>query len=248
MTFRAAPLPGVLILTTTPPLYSPTLLLASHIRHPLKEHFTALVAEQWLAHLVRHSIEATPSLSEPVVYLKGVPAFSSRSGEEGDGDSDSSDDEQDERSLSDHADDDGNIWRGTSDSGAGRNHASSSRQQPSLPSERGTLVANLSIGQVTYLAPVPEGTDASLSLSFLHQLHTVLLRYFPSNTDGLQTRIASDLAPVPAATLAANFDLLYQLLQEMLDDGRPLTTDYNSIKGIVRGRAWWDEIMQRMKR
>lgn len=32
----------------------------------------------------------------------------------------------------------------------------------------------------------------------------------------------------------------------MLDEGRPLTTDYNSLKAIVRGKAWWEDILTRM--
>lgn len=88
-----------------------------------------------------------------------------------------------------------------------------------------------------------------LPLSFLHHLHSVLSSYFPA-TSSSNTLAASPNAPVPipASVLTSNFDLLYQVLQEMLDDGRPLTTEYNSIKGVVRGRAWWEDLIGRMSR
>lgn len=91
--------------------------------------------------------------------------------------------------------------------------------------------------------------DPLLPLSFLHHLHSVLLMYFPTaSTSTTLSASPNSPTPIPASVLATNFDLVYQLLQEMLDDGRPLTVEYNSLKGIVRGRAWWEDIMARMGR
>jgi hypothetical protein len=160
---RAAPLPGVVILTTTPPLHLPTLLLASHIKHPLKESYPALITEQWAAHLAHHGIEAAASSAEPVIWLKGVPSFSRASQaeddasdtDEEDSQDDEDDDSDDDEPGEDQEDADGNVWRGLK-----KDMASEKRAKTMMPANaRGTAIANLTIGQVTYLAPIPSGSE-----------------------------------------------------------------------------------------
>lgn len=257
---QLAPLPGVLILTTAPPLYIPTLLLSSHIRHPLRETYPRLLAEQWVSHLTQRGIETSAESSEPVVWLKSVPAFSTGGVDDSEGDDDArskpSSSSSEDGESPDELDSDGNVWRGMRHVRSARNGESDETVSPPLSSlDKGTSVANLTIGQVTYLAPVPDGTNPLLPLAFLHHLHAVLLQYFPdagaasastSSAAAASIPAPNTPTPIPASTLASNFDLLYQVLQEMLDEGRPLTMDYNSLKGIVRGKAWWEEILSRM--
>ncbi|CAO1619300.1 unnamed protein product [Parajaminaea phylloscopi] len=254
---QAAPLPGVIILATTPPLFLPSLLLSSHIRHPLKDVYPKLVAEQWSGHLARLGIEADAAAADPIVWLEGLPELTIGNLTSGhhESDDDSTDTRSDDSSAgdlggsedgvssvlpSDDEDRDGNVWRG-----AKRVPRTMKHKRRSPP--EGSVFANLTIGQVTYLAPVPSGGNPLLSLSFLSHLHAVLSEYFRVSTTSQQT-MASTSSPVsiPAAVLSANFDVIYQILQEMLDDGRPLTTELSSIKGVVRGKAWWEDIMGRM--
>lgn len=267
------PLPGVLILTTTPPLYLPTLLLSTKIRHPLGETFPKLITEQWINHLTSLGIEADAGRADPVVHLASVPSFPPFSGgrgeeaEEGEGSDSGQDDASSE--FEEHEDDEGNVWRGAIASTHDRGLSTRNGPTP----DGGSLVANVTFGQVTYLAPVPDGgeflrtlvqlttlqrhsdtaffaANSLLSLAFLHHFHSVISLYFPSSSAHAASASLSpgSLPNIPASVLSSNFDLLYQVLQEMIDDGRPLTTEYNSIKGIVRGRAWWDDIMTKMSR
>ncbi|CAO1630040.1 unnamed protein product [Sympodiomycopsis kandeliae] len=265
---QVAPIPGVLILTTAPPLYIPTLLLASHIRHPLKETYPRLLAEQWVSHLSQQGIESKPALSEPVIWLKGVPSFPQSLGDDDDPEEDAGSEESDTQNGRDSVspdgqDSDGNVWRGLKEQDRRQEEAVlAAAKDPATSLDQGTSVANLTVGQVTYLAPVPSGTSPLLSLALLHHLHSVLLQYFPGsssatsiaqtltnssgNNNAAATPFPSNPTAIPGSTLASNFDLVYQVLQEMLDDGRPLTTEYNSLKGIVRGQAWWEELLGRM--
>lgn len=160
---QLAPLPGVLVLTTAPPLYIPTLLLSSHIRHPLKETYPRLLTEQWLAYLSSRGCETSAHLCEPVVWLKGVPPFPTISQLEQDSDQqdDPRDDDASDHSLAsspDQRDEDGNVWRGM-------RHTARRPQNDSAPGigpsdlDQGTSIANLTIGQVTYLAPIPPGSE-----------------------------------------------------------------------------------------
>lgn len=246
----AAPLPGVLVLTTTPPLHCPSLLLSSHIRHPLKQQYPQLVATQWSSYLAKKGLQPCPQRADPVVWLKDLPSFPPQDFYDDEGDTDVSDGQSNDGTGEDDDDDDsedkedheGNIWRGST---AKHHRGSSSRSDEATT---GTAIANLTVGQVTYLAPIPQGGNPLLSLAFLHHLHTVIAQYFPSTASSSSTSTIQSLPSVPASILASNFDVIYQILQEMLDDGRPLTTEYNSIKGIVRGKAWWEDITSKMAR
>lgn len=250
----AAPLPGVLILTTTPPLHIPSLLLSSHIRHPLKQQYPQLVASQWSAYLAKRSLQPSPQRADPVVWLKDLPCFPPQgSYDDEDTETDVSEDSHgDDEGSSDQGsddaeDDEGNIWRGSSTKP--NRIGGSPAARANNDDDKGTALANLTVGQVTYLAPIPPGGNPLLSLSFLHHLHTVIAQYFPNAAASTSVISTSQSLPsIPASTLTANFDVLYQILQEMLDDGRPLTTEYNSIKEIVRGKQWWEEITSKMAR
>lgn len=154
---RAAPLPGVLIFTTTPPLYLPTLLLSSHIRHPLKESYPSLLAEHWANHLAQHGIDATPALSDPIVWLKSVPSFPNQQDDDTDAEGSDGDGDAADESEEDEFDQDGNVWRGVRRSEAAAGNGVSHRAPTSV--NEGQVVANVTIGQVTYLAPVPPGSE-----------------------------------------------------------------------------------------
>lgn len=153
---RAAPLPGVLILTTTPPLYLPSLLLASHIRHPLKESYPSLLAEQWAAHLASHGIETAASSAEPTVWLKGVPSIKPLEQDDEEEATSQHAEDSEEEADDDHEDEDGNVWRGLNNNGKVTAQSISQKDSSIDP---GTAVANLTVGQVTYLAPVPPGSE-----------------------------------------------------------------------------------------
>jgi AP-3 complex subunit mu len=72
-----------------------------------------------------------------------------------------------------------------------------------------------------------------LPLSFLHTLVSVLKLYLGD--------------PLTEESIRENFDVVYQLLEEMLDEtGQPLNTEYNALRDIVREPSWMQNLMGKM--
>lgn len=72
--------------------------------------------------------------------------------------------------------------------------------------------------------------DPLLPLSFLHSLISNLELYLGS--------------PLTEDAIRENFDVVYQLLEEMLDEsGQPLNTEYNTLRELVREPTWLDGIV-----
>ncbi|KAF9116199.1 AP-3 complex subunit mu-2 [Mortierella sp. AM989] len=71
---------------------------------------------------------------------------------------------------------------------------------------------------LTYLSPVTQEVDPIMVFEFLHRFSDIMLEYF---------------GQVSETMIKENFVTVYQLLEEMMDDGFPLTTEPNALKEIV---------------
>jgi AP-3 complex subunit mu len=75
--------------------------------------------------------------------------------------------------------------------------------------------------------------DPLLPLSFLNNLLSNMELYLGS--------------PLTEEAIRDNFDIVYQLMEEMLDEsGHPLNTEYNSLRDIVREPSWVNNVMGKM--
>ncbi|EJT97707.1 adaptor complex subunit medium chain 3 [Dacryopinax primogenitus] len=73
-------------------------------------------------------------------------------------------------------------------------------------------------GDLRFLCPVNEDLDPLFVFSFLNTFLSILRDY---------------IGDISASRVRDNFDLVYQLLEEMLDSGHPLTTEPNALRDIV---------------
>lgn len=73
---------------------------------------------------------------------------------------------------------------------------------------------------LTYLAACPGEIAPLLVIEFLHKLANVFVDYFGS--------------PADESAIKENFSTVYQLLEEMLDYGWPLTTEPNALMAMIR--------------
>mmetsp|Transcript_23232 Transcript_23232/g.30086 ORF Transcript_23232/g.30086 Transcript_23232/m.30086 type:complete len:442 (-) Transcript_23232:118-1443(-) len=74
-------------------------------------------------------------------------------------------------------------------------------------------------GEVFFLAPLTRETPPILVIELLHRIADTFCDYFGGNCD--------------ETSLKDNFSLVYQLLEEMLDYGLPLTTEPNALKAMI---------------
>ena len=83
---------------------------------------------------------------------------------------------------------------------------------------------------VTYLAVCPAEVSPLLILEFLHRVHNIFLDYFGS--------------PADESAIKDNFSTVYQLLEEMVDYGWPLTTEPNALKAMIRPATVMSKLLQ----
>jgi AP-3 complex subunit mu len=88
-------------------------------------------------------------------------------------------------------------------------------------SDQGTLyLISILRDGLSYLAVCPAEVSPLLVLEFLHRVHNIFTEYFGS--------------PADESAIKENFSTVYQLLEEMVDYGWPLTTEPNALKAMVR--------------
>jgi len=73
---------------------------------------------------------------------------------------------------------------------------------------------------LSYLAAVPAEVSPLMIIEFLHRVADIFVDYFGS--------------PADESAVKENFSTVYQLLEEMVDYGWPLTTEPNSLKAMIR--------------
>jgi AP-3 complex subunit mu len=73
---------------------------------------------------------------------------------------------------------------------------------------------------LSYLAVLPAEVSPLMILEFLHRIADIFVDYFGS--------------PADESAIKDNFSTVYQLLEEMVDYGWPLTTEPNALKAMIR--------------
>ncbi|KAG0227800.1 AP-3 complex subunit mu-1 [Actinomortierella wolfii] len=89
---------------------------------------------------------------------------------------------------------------------------------PILSAPRYQLL-NVYRDNLTYLCPVSKEVDPMMVFEFVHRIPDLMQEYFGGQ--------------VSETVIKENFVTVYQLLEEMMDDGFPLTTEPNALKEIV---------------
>lgn len=98
-------------------------------------------------------------------------------------------------------------------------------------SDQGTLylISCLRDG-LSYLAVCPAEVSPLLILEFLHRVADIFVEYFGS--------------PADESAVKDNFSTVYQLLEEMVDYGWPLTTEPNALKAMIRPPTVMSKLLQ----
>lgn len=73
---------------------------------------------------------------------------------------------------------------------------------------------------LSYLAACPGEISPLLVIEFLHRVADIFVDYFGS--------------PADESAMKENFSTVYQLLEEMVDHGWPLTTEPNALQAVIR--------------
>eukprot|EP00980_Cylindrotheca_fusiformis_P003296 scaffold743_cov117-Cylindrotheca_fusiformis.AAC.15 len=88
-------------------------------------------------------------------------------------------------------------------------------------SDHGTVyIISILRDGLSYLAVLPSEVSPLMILEFLHRVADIFVDYFGS--------------PADESTIKDNFSTVYQLLEEMVDYGWPLTTEPNALKQMIR--------------
>ncbi|KZT41125.1 mu-adaptin 3 [Sistotremastrum suecicum HHB10207 ss-3] len=87
---------------------------------------------------------------------------------------------------------------------------------------------HLKVGTLRLLCPIRGSEDPVFAFAFLQTFVDTLQEY---------------LGEVSTASIKDNFDVVYQLLEEMLDDGNPLTTESSTLRDIVLPPSFYNKIM-----
>ncbi|KAG8834922.1 hypothetical protein FRC18_001303 [Serendipita sp. 400] len=91
-----------------------------------------------------------------------------------------------------------------------------------------SVCCNVQHNSLRIACPVHSETDPLFVLAFLQTLLDVLQEY---------------LGDISATSIRENFDIVYQLLEEMLDSGYPSTTELNTLREIVTPPSLFKKIL-----
>lgn len=121
----------------------------------------------------------------------------------------------------------GDVNEGKSDAS---DHTESSAHQSK---RRGATLVHIERNRLRFLATFSEQLDPVLPITFLNKLIFVMEMYFGS--------------PLTEDSIRDNFDVVYQLLEEMLDEsGEPLNTEYNTLRELVREPSWFNSVLNKV--
>ncbi|PWN35391.1 clathrin adaptor, mu subunit [Meira miltonrushii] len=97
----------------------------------------------------------------------------------------------------------------------------------------GAGLVHIEHNRLRFIATFSKQVDPLLPLTFLHSLLANLELYLGS--------------PLTEESIRENFDVVYQMLEEMLDEsGHPLNTEYNTLRELVREPSWIDGIVSKL--
>ena len=102
--------------------------------------------------------------------------------------------------------------------------------------EQGAALIHVGSGPLRYLCPVSREVDPLVPLTFLRSFIAILQEYLTQSTD--PSLLTED-------TLRDNFDIVYQLFEEIVDtDGNILTTEVNALKSLVLPPNWVGKLVK----
>ena len=102
--------------------------------------------------------------------------------------------------------------------------------------EQGAALIHVGSGPLRFLCPVSREVDPLVPLTFLHSFIAILQEYLTQS---------SDPALLTEDTLRDNFDIVYQLFEEIVDtDGNILTTEVNMLKSLVLPPNWVGKLVK----
>ncbi|KAE8216577.1 hypothetical protein CF327_g240 [Tilletia walkeri] len=96
--------------------------------------------------------------------------------------------------------------------------------------EQGAAQAHLTHNNITLLTPLSAESNPLLPLTFLRTFLSLLAIY------------AGGLDRVNEASVREHFDVVYQLLEESLDEGWPLFTEGSALADLVVTQSWLDRV------
>ncbi|CAD6885411.1 unnamed protein product [Tilletia laevis] len=98
--------------------------------------------------------------------------------------------------------------------------------------EQGAALAHIQHNTLTFLAPLSSETNPLLPLTFLRTLLSLLAIY------------SGGLASVNEHAVREHFDVVYQLLEETMDDGWPLFTEASALQDLIITQSWLDRVQK----
>lgn len=102
--------------------------------------------------------------------------------------------------------------------------------------EQGAALIHVASGPLRYLCPVSREVEPLVPLTFLRSFIAILQEYLTQSTE--PTLLTED-------TLRDNFDIVYQLFEEIVDtDGNILTTEVNMLKSLVLPPNWVGKLVK----
>ncbi|KAJ1021158.1 hypothetical protein NDA16_003944 [Ustilago loliicola] len=102
--------------------------------------------------------------------------------------------------------------------------------------EQGVALVHVASGPLRFLCPVSREVDPLVPLTFLRSFTAILQEYLTQSTDP---------ALLTEDTLRDNFDIVYQLFEEIVDtDGNILTTEVNMLKSLVLPPNWVGKLVK----
>lgn len=142
------------------------------------------------------------------------------------GGSDSDDDSQDEHDSESDEQGEENVWS----SEPPRSEA------PLQIASDTSVLCHVKTGKLRILCPVSREIDPLIPFAFMRCVIGVLLEYLVGTDD--ESQLTEEL-------LREHFDVVYQLLEEMLDgEGNVVMTEINSLKDVVLPPSWLDRLIE----
>lgn len=107
-----------------------------------------------------------------------------------------------------------------SNANAPKNNSSNTGETKSSGSNKVVYLFSILRDGLSYLAITHGEISPLLVIEFLHRIADIFVEYFGS--------------PADESAIKDNFSTVYQLLEEILDNGWPLTTEPNALQAMIR--------------
>lgn len=196
-------------------------ILNSHFVHPLA-NYPSLHADRLVERLEASSYEKEKVGNSskdvlPVVFVDNIPTVQEEETDVDEESENEDDDEEEEAAANNNKKGLDPEWQ--------ISHGKNGRH--------GAGLVHIEHNRLRFIATFSKQVDPLLPLTFLHSLLANLELYLGS--------------PLTEESIRENFDVVYQMLEEMLDEsGHPLNTEYNTLRELVREPSWIDGIVSKL--